>query len=293
MTNVPHILAIPEWQVSASARRVLAAHLGPRAAQRQDPSAIIHRDEPELESFASGHLQNGFAVTLLDFHRHALKPCEMCFCCCFAAVSALKQLLATICMGATVLHRVCWEMLWQRALWVGALADSQGPEAHLHQSALRFFCDPLRNPGPAAVREVAELQVRCWGMLHKRGIPFFAEFTLCTCQSQGEPCLFHTRVFWAPTMPPQHRALPVSAVGGTAAENYAAEGMSSCFWQQGIICLFSIRRRNSSPAQAGLPLTREPWIPRLQCGQMAVTGAGHGERGPQSPMVTCVLYGLI
>lgn len=47
MTNVPHILAIPEWQASASARWMLAAHLGPRAAQQcQEPGAIAHTDEP-------------------------------------------------------------------------------------------------------------------------------------------------------------------------------------------------------------------------------------------------------
>lgn len=34
MTNVPHILAIPERQVRAPARQALAAHLGPHAAQR-------------------------------------------------------------------------------------------------------------------------------------------------------------------------------------------------------------------------------------------------------------------
>lgn len=104
MTNVPHILAIPERQASASARRVLAAHLGPRAAQRrQEPSAGagLRTDECELEPFASGHLQYGFAVTLLDFHRDALKPCETCFCCCFAALSPLKQLLATVCEGGS------------------------------------------------------------------------------------------------------------------------------------------------------------------------------------------------
>lgn len=119
MTNVPHILAIPERQASASARRVLAAHLGPRAAQRrQEPSAGagLRTDECELEPFASGHLQYGFAVTLLDFHRDALKPCETCFCCCFAALSPLKQLLATVCEGAAVSHRACWETPWQRAL---------------------------------------------------------------------------------------------------------------------------------------------------------------------------------
>lgn len=33
--------------------------------------------------------------------------------------------------------------------------------------------------------------------------------------------------------PPWHRGLPVSLVGGTAAENYAAERMSSCFGNRG------------------------------------------------------------
>lgn len=46
---------------------------------------------------------------------------------------------------------------------------------------------------------------------------------------------------------PQHRGLPVSVIGGTAAEKYAAERMCSWFWQQRIICLFWIRRKNSSP----------------------------------------------
>lgn len=92
---------------------------------------------------------------------------------------------------------------------------------------------------------------------------------------------------------PEHRGLPVSEIGGTAAENYGAERMSSWFWQQGIICLFWIRRRNSSPAQAGLALPREPWLPQLQHGQMAVTGAGHEERGPETPAVTHMLDGPI
>lgn len=91
MTNVPHILALPERQASASARRVLSAHLEPGTAQQRRARGS-HRQR-ELQPFASGHLQYGFAVTLLDFHRDALRPCETCFRCCSAVLSPSKQLL--------------------------------------------------------------------------------------------------------------------------------------------------------------------------------------------------------
>lgn len=74
MTNVPHILAIPERQASASARRVLAAHLGPRAAQRrQEPSAGagLRTDECELWSLLP---QGTFSMALL---LHCLISTEM------------------------------------------------------------------------------------------------------------------------------------------------------------------------------------------------------------------------
>lgn len=89
----------------------------PRASAR----AGLCTEDRELELFASGHLQYDFAVMLLDFHGGGLKPCEMCFCCCFVSLSSVKQLMATVCEETNVLHSVCWKRLSQPAMLLEAI----------------------------------------------------------------------------------------------------------------------------------------------------------------------------
>lgn len=120
-------------------------------------------------------------------------------------------------------------------------------------------------------------------MLHKRGIHLQTSLYLWV---SGRAMSFPHQGVLGSSHPPQHRGLPVTVIGGTAAENYAAERMSSWFWQQRIICPFWIRRRNSSPGTGRPCSAKGALAPRLQCGQMAVMGAGHGDRGPQTPSVT-------
>lgn len=127
-------------------------------------------------------------------------------------------------------------------------------------------------------REVAELQLRHWANAPQT-TNLFANLSVPVG-------LFHTRVFWAPAIPPQHRGLPVCLIGGTAEANYAAERMSSWFWQQRIICLFWIRRRNSSPGTGRPCSAKGALAPLAAVWTDGRGGAGHGERGPQTPMVT-------